>query len=61
MIDTKKSVHISVKKDEINTIEELDKMLDLMKISRSEFFTFSAKLFIDKNRSLYSKLEELLV
>lgn len=61
MISDKKSVHISIKNEEINTINDLDKMLDLLKISRSEFFVFSSKLFLKKNASLVSKLEELLV
>ncbi len=61
MIEQRNGIHISVKKDQTDTINELDKVLNLLKISRSEFFMFSAKLFLKKNRALYDKLEELLV
>ena len=45
-------ISISVAKDKVDTIKELDNLLEKLNISRSSFFIHNARNFVEKYSSL---------
>jgi len=60
MSNQRKTIHISVKSQETKTIDELDRYLKILNVTRSQFFITQGKLFLKKNEKLLSTLEQVV-